>query len=119
MKPRDGKRARKHQISLTPGNNSKSNQLSKPKRSSYHVNCKRGKKKSDTMKIGIKSSNKKWTSKYLVLASRPKHHSSEMFALHYHGLYISLYVCVRALHSSIEEVKTSTIHDRQELISFK
>ena len=54
----DGKRARKHQISLTPGNNSKANQLSKPQRSSYHVNCKRGKKKSDTVKIDIKCSNK-------------------------------------------------------------
>ena len=34
MKPRDGKRERKHQISLTPGNNSKANQLSTPQ-SSY------------------------------------------------------------------------------------
>ena len=40
----DGKRARKHQRSLTPRNNSKSNQLSKPQRSSYRVNCKRDKK---------------------------------------------------------------------------
>ena len=41
----DGKRARKHQISLTPGNNSKANQLSKPQSSSYRVNCKRDNKK--------------------------------------------------------------------------
>ena len=114
----DGKRARKHQISLTPWNNYKANQLSKPQRSSYPVNCKRGKKKSDTVKIGIKWSNKKWrTSKYLVLASRPKHHSSEMSALHHHGLYI--YIYIYALQSSTEEIKTSTIQDRQELTSFK
>ena len=54
------------------------------------------KKKSNTVKIGIKPSNKKWTtSKNLVLASRPKHHSSEMFALHHHGLYIYIYMHYR------------------------
>ena len=109
----------KHQISLTTGNNSKSNQLSKPQRSSYHINCKRGKKKSDTVKIGIKSSNKKWTSKNLVLASRPKHHSSEMSAIHHHGLYIYIYIYIYALQSSTKEVKISTIHDLKELTSFK
>ena len=72
MKPRGWKRERKHQISFTPGNNSNANQLSKPQWSSYRVNCKRG-KKSDTVKIDIKCSNKNWrTSKYLVLDSRPK-----------------------------------------------
>ena len=76
----------------------------------------RGEKKSDTVKIGIKWSNKKWrTSKYLVLASRPKHHSSEMSTLHHHGLDIYIY----ALQSSTEEVKRSTIQYRQELTSFK
>ena len=40
----DGKREREHQISLTPVNNSKANQLSKPQSSSYHVNCRGGKK---------------------------------------------------------------------------
>ena len=45
----DGKRARRHQRSLTPGNNSKANQLSKPQRSSSRVICKRGKQKSDTI----------------------------------------------------------------------
>ena len=94
MKPRDGKRAKKNQISLTPGNNSKANQLSKPQRSSYRVNRKRGKKKSDTVKIGIKSSNKKWrTSKNLVLTSRPKHHSSGMSTLHHHVLDIYINIC--------------------------
>ena len=44
MKPRGGKREKKHQISLTPGNNSKANELSKPQRSSYRVTCKREKK---------------------------------------------------------------------------
>ena len=69
----DGKRERKHQISLTPDNNSKANQLSKPLRSYYRVKCKRGKQKLDTMTIEIKCSNNKWrTSKYLILASRPK-----------------------------------------------
>ena len=37
MKPRDGKRARKHHISFTPGNNSKANQLSTPERLSKDI----------------------------------------------------------------------------------
>ena len=53
----------------------------------------RGEKESNTVKIDIKCSNKKWrTSKYLVLASRPKHHSSGMSALHHHGFYIYEYM---------------------------
>ena len=92
MKPRGWKKGKETSISLIAGNNSKDNQLSKPQRSSYCVNCKRG-KKIDTVKIGIKSSNKKWrTLKNLVLASRPKHHSSEMSTLHHHGLYIYIYI---------------------------
>ena len=65
--------ARKHQISITPGNNYKANQMSKPLWSYSCVKCKRGKQKSDTVTIDIKCSNQEWrTSKYLVLASRPK-----------------------------------------------
>ena len=59
MKPRGWKKGKEKSNILTPHNDSKANQLFKPKRSSYGVNCKRDKKKSDTVKIDIKCSNKK------------------------------------------------------------